>query len=218
MERSLVERDIADIVRELKHPLAAIAVEAQIVETKLARDELLAGKRCVQRIARNVALLDRLLCDLLDATSFESGEFQLRKQTIELTSYLPRVLDRAARGYERRRIHIDAPCAVTLQLDPQRIERVLTTLLDNALEHSQPATPIIIRATGDTRGAAISVIANCVGLDAQELLEQRGSHGRVSHGLGLYVSKRIIEAHGGQMSAETIAGMGSRLFFDLPNT
>jgi K+-sensing histidine kinase KdpD len=204
MEGTVVDRDITEIVRELKGPLAAIAAEAALVETKLARDELPSGRRCVQRIARNVAVLDRRLGDLLDATSMASGEFQLHKQATELTDYLPRVCDRAARGFERRRIHIDAPHAVALPLDPLRIERVLATLLDNALEHSWPGTPIIVRATGDTRGAAISVLASGIT--------------RLSQDLGLYVSKRIVEAHGGQMAFETIPGMGARLFFDLPNT
>ena len=220
---SVLQRDIAAIVHDLKSPLSAIALEATLLGEKLERNERFSGRRCVERITRNVAFLDRLVLDLLDASSLASGNFRLRKEAVALTPFLANVLDRVTRGSVRRRVHLDSTRHATVMLDPHRIERVIANLLDNAVKYSDDGSRVIVRATTYDTFVSVSVIDEGPGIGSTELpfifdRFQRGDGARVDgHGLGLYVSKRIVEAHGGQISVESITGVGSRFFFDLPS-
>jgi K+-sensing histidine kinase KdpD len=219
---SVLQRDIAAIAHDLKSPLSAIALEATLLGEKLDRNERCSGRRCVERITRNVAFLDRLVLDLLDASSLASGNFRLRREPTDLTPFLASVLDRVTLGSMRRRVHLDSAKRATVMLDPHRIERVIANLLDNAAKYSHDGSRVIVRATTYETFISVSVIDEGPGIGSTELpfifdRFRRGESARVDgHGLGLYVSKRIVEAHGGQISVESIAGVGSRFFFDLP--
>jgi len=219
----LIERDVAAIVHDLKSPLSAIALEATLLHEKLARNDRVTAGRSVERITRNVAFLDRLVLDLLDACSLETGHFRLRKERIELGQFLTEMIERLVRETDRERIYIDIPHPIEVTMDPHRIERVVANLLDNAIKYAKRSAPIVVRATSCMGRVCISVIDEGPGISDAELpfvferhRRAESSAGRFGNGLGLYVSKRIVEAHGGQIAVESIANVGSRFSFELP--
>ncbi len=222
-QEHLLEEDVAEIVHDLKSPLSAITLEAVLLEDKLLRGDRASGLNSISRINHNVAFLDRLVLDLLDVCSLATGHFQLYREPTELRTLLEQCIDRLVSNADRPRIELDATQSCTMQIDALRIERVVANLLDNALKYTPATSGIVVRLTTYRGGACVSVIDAGPGIAASELSHifdryRRGgtSRGRSGCGLGLYVCKKIVEAHGGQIGVESIRGVGSRFFFELP--
>lgn len=222
-DEHLVEADVADIVHDLKNPLNAIALEAALLDDRIVRNDRHGGRLSLDRINRNVAYLDRLVLDLLDVCACAHGELRLTFETVDVSAVLTQLLDRMLGPADRLRVRLDARSPVMAVIDPLRIERVVANLVDNALKYSSPASQVVVRLTGYRGGVCVAVIDEGPGIVAEELpyvfeRNHRGSSARGSRGcgIGLYVSKRIVEAHGGQLAAESLVGVGSRFFFELP--
>jgi two-component system, OmpR family, sensor histidine kinase MtrB len=218
-----IERDVAAIVHDLKSPLAAIALEAALLDEQIRDGYCFQGSRGLARIQLNVAFMDRLILDLLDLCSLADGTLPLVREPTDLRALLESVLDRAFAARVRHRVTLDAD-RVVASVDALRIERVIANLVDNALKYTPQSGSIAIRLERGRAAACISVIDAGPGIDPSELVRlfekyMRGetARGRSGSGLGLYVSKRIVEAHGGRIGAETIRGTGSRFFFELPS-
>jgi signal transduction histidine kinase len=206
---------------DVRRPARAITLEAVLLEDKLARGDRTGGIHSIARINRNVAFLDRLVLDLLDVCALAAGRFHLYREPTELRALLGAVSQRLAYG----RIALEPGDPVTLTIDPLRVERVVANLIDNALKYTPPSSDIVVQLTGREGGARVSVIDNGPGIAASELAYvfdryRRAAPTRLKSGcgLGLYVCKRIVEAHGGQIGVESNVGVGSRFFFDLPAT
>ena len=219
---SLIEDDIAEIAHDLKSPLGAIALDATLLADRLVNAEKAAGLRSLARIQQNVAYLDRLVLDLLDACTLVRDELRLERAPTEMAALLDGVINRVAGG-ARFRVFVDAPQRLVLDIDEHRIERVIANLLDNALKYAPSATGIVVRLAYTTTTACVSVVDAGPGIGADELTHifdrgQRASSsgGRAGSGLGLYVSKKIVEAHGGTIGVQSVRGAGSRFFFELP--
>ena len=221
----LLEEDIADIVHDLKSPLSAIALETMLLDDKLSRGDRNGGMKSVDRINRNIVFLDRLVLDLLDVCALASGDLHLQRDRVELGALIERVIERLVVGADRTRVFLDAAHTVMLSIDTVRIERVVANLLDNALKYAPAGSGIVIRISAYAESACVSIIDAGPGLDDHDQKHvfdryRRAvtSQGRNGSGLGLYVCKKIIEAHGGQIGVESVRGAGSRFFFELPAT
>jgi two-component system, OmpR family, phosphate regulon sensor histidine kinase PhoR len=218
----LVEDDIAEIAHDLKSPLGAIALDATLLVERLLNAEKAAGLRSLTRIQQNVAFLDRLVLDLLDACTLVRSELQLERAPTEMSALLDHVIERVAGG-ARFRVFVDAPQRLVLNVDAHRIERVVANLLDNALKYAPVSTGIVLRLASTATSACVSVIDAGPGIGPDELphvfdryRRASTSVGRAGAGLGLYVSKKIVEAHGGIIDVQSVRGAGSRFFFELP--
>lgn len=218
----LIEDDVAEIVHDLKSPLSAITLEAILLADKLQRGERLEGLHSVARITNNVAFLDRLVLDLLDMCSIASGHLVLHRSATDMRALLERVIDRTVTTQHRARVILDACDPITVPIDELRIERVVANLIDNALKYTPSSSAIVVRLTETNMGACVSVVDAGPGITAAQRehifdRHRRASHGRNGYGLGLYVCKKIVEAHGGRIGVESSRD-GSRFFFELPST
>lgn len=216
-----IEECLAEIVHDLKSPLSAIGLEASLLGEYLLRDEQVCGLRSLERIHHNVEYLDRLILNLLDVSC--TGTMPLCREPVELRRLIESVLDRIVTAHDRHRVRLDAPRAQTLVIDGLRIERVLANLIDNALKYTPSPGRVIVRLAACSDIACVSVIDEGPGLSADETAVVFDRHRRVSTargrkgcGLGLYVSKKIVEAHGGRVAVDSVRGVGSRFFFELP--
>ncbi len=219
-ERARHNNEVMQIVHDLKNPLATIALEMCLLEDKLVQADL---KKAVIRVTQNVAYLDRLVQDLLDASSMEVDRFEVHRRPTELRSLIEHVIERSTATRDRARVFLQAPRQISLVLDELRIERVVANLLHNALKYAPSPSEVVIRLDVLQEVVRVSVMDGGPGLRPEETTlvfdkyrRATSSHGHDGQGLGLYVSKRIVEAHGGRIGVDSIQGVGSSFFFELP--
>jgi PAS domain S-box-containing protein len=219
----LREEDVAQIVHDLKSPLTTIALEAELLEHKLASGDHGDVRLSMTRIARNAYFLERMVQDLLDLCSVEAGVLELHPAPTELRTLLEDVIERVTTTRDRARVFLRADGPITMSVDDLRIERVVANFLQNALKYAPDHTGIIVRLEHRATRVCISVIDAGPGLAPSDMARvfdkftrTASARAREGSGLGLYVSKRIIEAHGGHIGVESVQGAGSRFFFELP--
>ncbi|HEX2922781.1 MAG TPA: HAMP domain-containing sensor histidine kinase, partial [Chloroflexota bacterium] len=168
-----------------------------------------------------------MIQDLLDSARLEAGEMKLNLEQVELGPFIQELRDRiAALGLgQKRKIGIN--CSESLPpvtADPERLERIVTNLVSNALKYSDPDTEVTIGLEPRGNEVELSVSDRGKGIPPEELprlFEQyyRGGAGREqrdSLGLGLYIASRLVEAHNGRMWVESRVGEGSTFRFTLP--
>jgi signal transduction histidine kinase len=222
MEMGSIEEHVVTISHDLKNPLSVIALDVKVVEDcyrDSIPDEVL---NVLRRIAANVAFMNRIVHDLLDLSALDGDRLQLHREVVDLAQLLPDTIARCVSPNEQHRVCIDAARDAPVLADIIRIQRVVANLVGNALAYA-PTMPIVVRLDSVLRCARVSVIDLGPGLSEQELAELFAKHyrapsamGRDGSGLGLYVSRRIIEAHGGTITAASRPRGGSTFSFTLP--
>lgn len=221
-EPALREEEVAQIVHDLRDPLATIALETYVLDRKLAIGDHSDARSTVARIIRNVEFLDRLVQNLLDACAQGDEPLVIHRKPTELRSLIGQVLDRATATSDRGRVILEAPYPITLPVDELAIERVVANLVGNALKHTPKSGVIVVRLEAVALAAQITVTDAGPGIPASEIerVFDKYHHGPSSHGvgLGLYVCRKIVEAHGGRIGVDSIPGAGSRFYFELPAT
>jgi signal transduction histidine kinase len=224
-EAGLREEQVAEIVHDLKSPLSTIALEAYLLDDKLARGSSSDMRSTLARIIYNVEFLDRMVHDLLDLCSLNGGRLELHRKPTELRTLLERIIDRVVATRDRARVFLQAAEPLTTSVDEMRIERVVANLLQNALKYAPRNSDICVRLAVVDQAVRISVSDAGPGIPATEIglvfdKFRRGSTAgdQEGSGLGLYVSKKIIEAHGGRIDVTSVRGAGTQFFFELPAT
>jgi two-component system, NtrC family, sensor histidine kinase KinB len=171
----------------------------------------------------DVGALDRMVKDVLDVCSLAGGGLSLRKETTELRALVENVIARVTDVAERGRVFLEAPSPILVVLDDARIERVVANLVTNALKYALGVSGIVVRVERHAACARVSVIDAGPGMPATQMsgifdkyTRTPGPRGCEGSGLGLYISKQIIEAHGGTIGVESLHGIGCHFFFELP--
>jgi signal transduction histidine kinase len=163
---------------------------------------------------------------LLESSIIDAGLLRLEPQPVELPRLAKNVTDDIARRTKIHRFLLDFPERFPiLDADPDRIVQVLRNLLDNAVKYSPEGGLIVVRGEVREDEVVVSVADQGVGLNPEHLnrlfekfFRARSSLGRhvVGSGLGLPISRTIVESHGGRIWAESQVGQGTTLFFALP--
>jgi len=223
VRHDLPHREVARIVHDFKTPLATILLEAELLAAKLAQATPVDALCSIDRIARNTEYLGRMVMDLLDLCNCEAGHLELRLDATDLRKLLMHVVDRVVSTHDTHRVRLEVGNSATILLDDLRIERVVANLLENALKYAPKDTTITVRLEVMVGATEVSVIDLGRALTAREMVNlfdeyKRGGQatGHEGSGLGLYVSKKIVEAHGGTIGVESMRGIGTRFFFSLP--
>jgi signal transduction histidine kinase len=222
-ERSLSEDEVTQIVHDLRDPIAMIALEAYVLDRKLAKGDYSEVRSTTARIIRNVEFLDRMVQTLLDSCALGEGRLEINRRPTELRALLEQVIDRVVSTRDCGRVTLDAPFPITLPIDELRIGSVVANLIGNALKYTPAHAGIVVKLEAGALAAQISVSDAGPGLTRSERVHifdkyYRGTNAdsRDGRGLGLYVSKAIVEAHGGRISVDSVEGAGSKFYFDLP--
>lgn len=215
---------LAMVSHDLRNPLGVIAMAAEQLTSDLpASDQRL--RPLVERMSRAAQSMDELISNLLDAASIEAGSFEVQSQELPLE----RVLNEGAEAIRplasRKAIAIEVRCAEpTLQVkcDPHRVTQVLGNLLGNALKFSPEGSQVVVEASRAAEYAHIAVHDRGPGIAAEhlELVFDRywtgKRSGRAGTGLGLFIARGIINAHGGRIWAQSKQGESSTFCFTLP--
>jgi CheY-like chemotaxis protein/anti-sigma regulatory factor (Ser/Thr protein kinase) len=180
-------------------------------------------QRSVGVIAESAAFIDRLVREMLEMAYLESEQVEVHPEATELAPFLKTVLERTVSTSDRSRIRLDVLDMATGMIEPNRIERVVVNFVQNAIKYAPPDSPILVRL--ETRGtmAEVSVVDQGPGLRPEEesyVFEKyrRTPAGmkRDGLGLGLYISRKIVEAHSGRIGVEKNPGRGTRFYFKVP--
>jgi len=229
-QRAVRARDdlIAVVSHDLKNPLAVILMQAEsmLKRASVGSEESLPLLRVgAERIGRSATHMKALIEDLLDLARIETQRFTLHLQSIESRVLLDEALLAALPLAESKRITlagdlIDLP---RLEADSERLFRVLSNLLGNAVKFTPEGGTVTLRAAPRGDDLLVTVIDTGPGIAADHLPHvferywQARPASQAGAGLGLYIAKGIVEAHGGRIWAESSAG-GASLIFTLPLT
>ena len=168
--------------------------------------------------------LKDLMDNLLDSSKLQSGKANLNLQIIRLDALLNDVVSHAKIHHPDLIIHLDIRQELpTFQGDPRRLKQVFDNLISNATKYA-PDSPVKIRVYRETNGISIDLRDQGPGIPSHEIdkiferFYRSNSHIHVSHGsgLGLFICKKIIEAHRGTISASSIPGKGVTFHIFLP--
>jgi signal transduction histidine kinase len=217
------ESRLVDIVHDLKNPLSTIALEMCLLAERLGTTAPPEMQSSVHRIRLNIAYLDRMVHDLLDSAAIDDAHLALRRRPTDLRDLVVQTIERSVGSRDLERIAMLAPTGVVLRIDALRIERVLANLITNALKYAPAPTPVTVTIDVGTTRVLVSVADRGPGMTQEEQELAFEKYGRAStaashegSGLGLYVARQIIEAHGGSIAVFSVPNVGSRFFFELP--
>lgn len=217
------EEFAAMIVHDLRSPIQAILIQAELLSReRIERRELLDG---LCRIESNARRLERIASDLLDTARIELHQLCLKPRPVPLTYAVEHAVECVAPtlGPHDVRVSISGPTPDVV-LDVTRFDQVLSNLLVNAAKYSSEGAPIDVRVAPAAGGMVVSVEDHGMGMAPEDLehaferfyrSRQARAH-EVGLGLGLYISKGIVEAHGGRIWAESSPGKGTTLHVWLP--
>ena len=212
----------AMVAHELGNPLAAIRLATQMLETgELGPAE---NAETLQSIRAEADILTSLVADVGAAATVERDDFEVRQRLVPLIQILA-----DATTYARRlpgNHPIEAPVTATEMVwaDPERIGQVLRNLLSNAAKYSLERTPIEVHVSRAGRKVRISVVDHGYGIHPDDMARVFEKFGRGRDqsgnkvrgiGLGLYLSRRIMQAHGSDLTVESVPGAGSTFGFEL---
>jgi signal transduction histidine kinase len=220
-EINVAER-VTLIAHDVRTPLSIIMLETQLLADQLTEEPDAAVLRSLERIAQNGAYIDRLLADLLDLASLDANQLQLRLENVDLARLLQETLDRAVSTMDRPRVKLEVRATATVNGDRNRLERVIANLISNAIKYSSATAVITIMLEQTEERARVTVIDQGIGLTPEQARtvfdryrRAGNTRSRDGYGLGLYISRKIIDAHFGRIGVNSTPGLGSEFFFEL---
>ncbi len=222
-EHALTFAELAQLVHDFKGPLSLVALETQVLQAQLDDGDHVEMVGSIARVLLNLNYIDRMIHDVIDSCALDSGHFTLHRTPTELRTLVEGVARRMAALRDHDRIAVAAHHRVTLAIDALRIERVIANLVHNALAYSPEDTQVVVALETSGGMARVSVRDRGPGIARDELAHvfdeyRRAStgHAHEGSGLGLFVSKQIVEAHGGRIGVDSVPGLGSEFYFELP--
>jgi PAS domain S-box-containing protein len=232
-ERNRAEKTLADftamVVHDLRSPLSNVVSIAESLQDGLFGQVNEQQNKWLWKIETNCKSLIEHVSDFLDLSKIEAGHIELVNKPVDLKALIQEILVEHSIQADQRQISlrnkIDRELP-TIRLDPRRVNQVLSNLLNNALKFSDDGGDIEVGA-GRGSGNEINVWVKDagIGIDSDEIGQifekyRQVSSGRNSGhkgtGLGLVICKKIVEAHGGRIWAESQKGKGATFFFSLP--
>ena len=223
-----VEQMKADFLTTVSHQLRTPLALLRGYTDTLRHLELSPQERqaCIGGISETTARLEHLVVQILDVTQIEEGRMELQREPVRLVDVVRAAVTALPHAVYRSRVWIElAPDLPLLDADPQRLEQVVINLLDNALKYSPPTGQVVLRAERVERRVRVQVLDEGIGIPAEDQETLFGRFQRAGNvrrlqlpgtGLGLFICRSIIEAHGGRIMLASAAGAGTCVSFWLP--
>ena len=214
---------LANVSHELRTPISNVLVTVEALRSGAA-DEPELRDRFFQTVEDETIRLSRLVRDLLDLGRLEAGVTQLEQQNLVLSNLINRAVGAVKPRMEARGVSAIVDVAdIMLFGDPERLLQAILNVLDNAIKHSLADSQVLISGRKEGKKAVIKVEDQGPGISSSDLpriFEQfyttDPSRSGSGTGLGLAIAKRIVEAHGGSITAESITGKGAIFTICLP--
>ncbi|MFC1906533.1 sensor histidine kinase [Chloroflexota bacterium] len=215
---------VADVAHELRTPLTNLSGYLEAVDDGMKKPD----KETIRTLQDEASLLARLVDELQELSLAEAGELKLDCQAQDIYRLIDQVvtplrLQTAAEGVS---VSVDLPDNLPpVNIDSQRISQVLRNLLDNAVAHTAEGNAVTVTAWQQDKQVKVSVADTGEGIPAEELpniferfyrVDKSRTRATGGSGLGLTIARRLVEAHGGSIEAQSEPGKGSRFTFTIP--
>ena len=215
---------LAAVAHDVRSPLGNILLSTSMLLTVPEQDAPSARKN-IERVQRLAGRIDRLIADLLDASTMEGGRFSIEPVRMEIAPLLTYVLETQRPNAESMGLRLlseIAPDLPAVHADTGRLEQVLDNLLGNAIKFTASGGTITLRAERAGGMIRVSVRDTGLGIPRAELPHlfdrfwQARRTTRIGAGLGLFLVKGIVAAHGGAVGVESKVGEGTTFSFTVP--
>jgi K+-sensing histidine kinase KdpD len=217
---------MATMSHELRTPLAAIKGYA----TALLLDEVdwsqAKSREFLRLIEEETDNLEGMISEIMDSALIDVGQLEIEPQPVRLSRLAQEIAVEMQRQTEVHRFVVDFPDEFPIvDADPRRIRQVLRNILDNSIKYSPDGGLVVIRGEIRPADVVVSIADQGVGLSPEDLIPLFDKYFRVKAptgyhvpgtGLGLPVSRAIVEAHGGKIWAKSKVGEGTTLYFSIP--
>lgn len=228
LQASLRSRDdyLAALAHELRSPLGVLILQLDVHERAVERAGLASLDASLEPelVRRQLFRLERLVQQMHDVSRIGRGELELELEDVELRAVVEAVLDRHAAEATTRGVTISRGDLerASGRWDPRRLAQVVTSLVSNALRHARAAN-VRVATSKTSNGARLVVSDDGCGIAPQDharIFEQfgrtRASTQRGGLALGLWLSREIVRAHGGDIHLSSALGQGSTFEVSLP--
>lgn len=217
------EKFTAMLGHDLRNPLNAITTAAQLLERRATVPEI---ARPAKRIVFSVERMSRMIGQLLDLARVRVTGLQLNRRELDLAELCQLVLDELRQGKPGSQIELGTVGSLHGRWDGDRLAQVISNLAGNALEHGEPGAPVRVQLDGRDPDRVALQVENRGAIDDDVLPTLfdpfRGARHRRENtrglGLGLYISKEIVTAHGGTIEVRSSAEGGTRFAIELPRS
>lgn len=211
---------------ELRTPVTSIKGYTQLSKMLIKEGDLETSEEYLDIALDQIDRMSRLILELLDVSRIETGRLEIRRESIVWTNFVRDIVHHHHTSVSDRRFHLSVPDGDKIVVgDRDRLEQVLGNLLENAVKYSPDGSDITV--TVDDKGDSFltAVCDRGIGIPSDELAQvferfHRGRHVSSTNygglGLGLYITKQIIERHGGSIWVESKEGQGTTFYFSLP--
>jgi two-component system clock-associated histidine kinase SasA len=220
-------RFIDTLSHELKTPLTSIIAAAGLLAEELANIPDKSSQKLIQTIIQNSSTLEKRLAELIDTVKTGSGKIQLQLEPVDMKSIILGIsmqITPLLQGKDHK-LTTDLPASLRLiHGDGPRLEQVLLNLMTNAIKFTPAGGNISIKVREDDSGITVSIKDNGIGIAKEEQSKLFKPYSRIKSdqqrhpglGLGLALSKQVVELHGGRIWVDSDPGVGSMFSFFLP--
>jgi signal transduction histidine kinase/CheY-like chemotaxis protein len=217
---------LATLAHELRNPLAPVRNAVALLKSRSQKDPVV--DRVSEVIERQVGLMARLMDDLLDIGRITNDRMELRKERVDLRTIVRDAIEMCQPLIQRfsHEVSVLAPDdSIVVEADPSRLGQVFSNLVNNACRYMAHRGHIWVTIERTGRSAVVTITDTGIGIPAEQLSNifemfsqvDRTSRPQGGLGIGLHLVKRLVEMHGGQVSAHSDGpGMGSRFTVRLP--
>jgi signal transduction histidine kinase len=215
---------ISMVSHELRAPLTNLNGALELMQAECG-SMTATCREMLTIVSAQAARLTQFVQGILNVSRLEAGQLALRLALLDLWP----VVEEVVREMELRtgpRFVLQGPRPLPLVLaDRERVREILLNLLDNAVKYSPQGGEIVVELQPTNGTVAVSVTDQGIGIPAAELdhiferfyrVDTTDDREIYGHGLGLYIVKKLVEAHGGSIAVESTVGQGSRFTFTLP--
>jgi signal transduction histidine kinase len=230
LQETVASRDalMSVLSHDLKSPLGSLRLRVETIQRKVRRGQAVSADdldTTTSKLIRQIDQLSALVSNLLDLGRLRAGRLTLQRQPVDLGEVTREIVERYEHDLR------DAGSAVTLLLgeprtghwDPMAVDQIVTNLVSNAVKYGE-GQPISLASGGDARHVWLEVEDHGRGMSIQEQRDifrafekAGGGHGhKQSHGLGLWIVRRLVEAHGGRVAVRSSPERGTTFRVELP--
>jgi signal transduction histidine kinase len=222
--RRLQDEFNAVVAHDLRGPINALRLQSELLLEKAEGGEIRAPASAIERIRRATTDLARMTEDLLDAGRIESGRLRIDARPVPLVEAARDLIEQLRPALQPHPITVEGDAAPPALVDPSRFDQILTNLVDNACKYSPPEAPVRVSIRPAEGGVEVAVSDRGMGIAPADIpllfdrfyQTRRARAQKSGLGLGLYITKGLVEAQRGRITVESVVDQGSTFRVWLP--